>query len=133
MKEECLTNAKIVFTYLQRSFGSENKWCSVEEDKPQRNLEPCRGKDAVGICRKAHVNFQCYDSIARGESRANTWKTVIHNCADLETIETIFRTIVSANQLSLFGAIANICEEYESLHDRSGQPDKVMGTINCPQ
>ena len=39
-----------------------------------------------------------------------------------ETIETIFRIIVSANQLSLYGAVAEICEEYESLHDRSGQP-----------
>ena len=35
--------------------------------------------------------------------------------------------IVFANQLSLYGAVANICEEYESLHDRSGQPDVLMG------
>ena len=51
--------------------------------------------------------------------------------ADQATIETIFRIIVSANQLSLYGALANMCEEYESLHDRSGQPDKSDGTINC--
>ena len=51
----------------------------------------------------------------------------IHYCADQATIETIFRIVVSANQLSLYGAVANMCEEYESLHDRSGQPDKVMG------
>ena len=35
--------------------------------------------------------------------------------------------IVSENQLSLYGAVANMCEECESLHDRSGQPDVVMG------
>ena len=46
----------------------------------------------------------------------------IHYSADLETIETIFRIIVSANQLSLYGAVAEMCEEYETLHDRSGQP-----------
>ena len=44
-----------------------------------------------------------------------------------ETFETIFRIIVSANQLSLYGAVAEMCEEYESLHDRSGRPDEVMG------
>ena len=44
-----------------------------------------------------------------------------------ETIETIFRIIFSANQLSLYGAVANMCEECESLHDRSGQPDMVIG------
>ena len=47
--------------------------------------------------------------------------------ADQETIETIFRIIVFTNQLSLYGAVANMCEECESLHDRSGQPDVVMG------
>ena len=44
-----------------------------------------------------------------------------------ETIETFFRIIVSANQLSLYGAVATMCEECESLHDRSGRLDKVMG------
>ena len=42
--------------------------------------------------------------------------------ADQETIETIFRIIVSANQLSLYGAVAEICEEYESLHEKMGRP-----------
>ena len=54
-------------------------------------------------------------------------KLSIHFAAVQETIETLFRIIISANQLSLYGAVANICEEYESLHDRSGQPDVVMG------
>ena len=57
----------------------------------------------------------------------DTEKLSIHYCADQATIETIFRIIVFANQLSLYGAVANMCEEYESLHDRSGQPDVVMG------
>ena len=39
----------------------------------------------------------------------------------------LFRIIVSANQLSLYGAVAEMCEEYETLHDTSGQPDAVMG------
>ena len=50
----------------------------------------------------------------------------IHYAADQETIETIFRIIVSANQLSLYGAVAEICEEHESLHERKGRP-VVMG------
>ena len=46
----------------------------------------------------------------------------IHYAADLETIETIFRIIVSANQLSLYEAVAEMCEEYGTLRDRTGQP-----------
>ena len=49
-------------------------------------------------------------------------KLSIHFAADQETIETVFRIIVFANQLSVYGAVANMCEEFESLHDRSGRP-----------
>ena len=73
-------------------------------------------------------NFPCNDSIVQGklESKGHG-KLSIHFAADQETIDTIFRTIVSANQFSLYGAVANLREECESFHDRSGQPDKVMG------
>ena len=37
-------------------------------------------------------------------------------------IETVFRTVISVNQLSLHGAVAEMCEEYESYHDRTGGP-----------
>ena len=39
---------------------------------------------------------------------------------DAETVETIVLTIIFANQLSIYGAVANMCEECESLYDRSG-------------
>ena len=52
---------------------------------------------------------------------------MIHFAADQEAIETMFRIIVLANQLSLYGTVANMCEEFEFHHDRSGQPDVVMG------
>ena len=54
-------------------------------------------------------------------------KLSIHYCADQKTIETIFRIIAFANQLSLYGAVANRCEEFEFHEDRSGQPDVLMG------
>ena len=49
-------------------------------------------------------------------------KLSIHYCADQETITTVFRTITSINQLSLYGAVAEMCEEYESYHDGTGRP-----------
>ena len=39
-------------------------------------------------------------------------KMTIHYCADFETITTVFRTITSVNQISLYGAVAEMCEEY---------------------
>ena len=37
-------------------------------------------------------------------------------------LKLFFRTIISVNQLSLYGTIAEICEEYETLHERTGRP-----------
>ena len=56
-------------------------------------------------------------------------KLSIHFAAAQETIETIFRMIVSANQLSLYGAIAEMCEGYESLHERTGRPVVMVQSI----
>ena len=54
-------------------------------------------------------------------------KLSIHFAATQETIEAVFHIFVSANELSLYGAVAEMCEEYESLHDRSFRPDMVIG------
>ena len=71
--------------------------------------------------------FRATSPLSRGRPQSKGHeKLSIHYAADLETIETIFRIIVSANQLSLYGAIAEICEEYETLHERTGRP-VVMG------
>ena len=67
--------------------------------------------------------FRATRPLSRGRLKSKGHgKLSIHYSADLETIETIFRIIVSVNQLSLYGAVAEMCEEYETLHDRSGQP-----------
>ena len=56
-------------------------------------------------------------------------KLSIHYAADLETVGAIFRTIVSAHKFSLYGAVTKICEENESLHERTGR-SVVMGQSN---
>ena len=67
--------------------------------------------------------FRATSPLSRGRLRSKGHgKLSIHYAADLETIETIFRIIVSAKQLSLYGAVAEMCQEYETLHDRTGQP-----------
>ena len=49
-------------------------------------------------------------------------KLSIHFCADGETVETVFRTMISVNQLSLYGAVAEMREECNSCHDRTLRP-----------
>ena len=67
--------------------------------------------------------FRAASPLSRGRLKSKGHgKLSIHYCADLETIETIFCIIISVNQLSLYGAVAEMCAEYETLHDRTGQP-----------
>ena len=72
--------------------------------------------------------FRATTPLSRGKLKSKGHgKRSIHFADTQETIEAIFRIFVSANQLSFFGAVAEMCEEYESLHDRSGRLDMVIG------
>ena len=51
----------------------------------------------------------------------------IHFGADQDTVDTIYRIILSVNQLSVYGAVAAICEEFEDHQDRTGQPLILVG------
>ena len=136
-EEECLANAKVVSIYAKKfgigqwSFigpGSEKKWYSMEENSPQGIWDHIAEKMLVEFAESGCPIFRATTPLSRCKLKSKGHgKLSIHYCADQATIETIFRIFFSANQLSLYGAVANMCEEYESLHDRSGQPDKVMG------
>ena len=70
-----------------------------------------------------HPVFRATSPLSSGQLKSKGGgKLSIHYCANLETIETVFRTIISVNQLSLYEAVAEMCEEYESFHDRTGNP-----------
>ena len=59
-----------------------------------------------------HPVFRATSPLSRGSAqKQRPEKLSIHYCADLETIQTVFRTISSVNQLSLYGAVAEMCEE----------------------
>ena len=60
-----------------------------------------------------HPVFQATSPLSRGVLKSK-------GGGKMETITTVFRTITSVNQLSLYGAVAEMCEEYESYH--AGRP-----------
>ena len=103
--------------------GSEKKWYSISEDSPQGEWDRTAEKMLVELGESGCPIFRATSDLSRGRLKnKGHGKLSIHYCADLETIETIFRIIVSANQLSLYGAVAEMCEEYETFRERSGQP-----------
>ena len=80
-------------------------------------------KMMVTLAESGHPVFRATSPLSRGVLKSKGGgKLSIHYCADQETVQTFFRTITSVNQLILHGAVAEMCEEYESYHDRTGQP-----------
>ena len=128
--KEYLSNANLVSLYAKRfgkgqwsfiGLGSEKKWYSISEDSPQGEWDRIAEKMMSEFGESRHPVFRATSPLSRGRLKSKGHgKLSTHYAADLETIGTIFRITVSANQLSLYGAVAEMCEEYETLHDRSG-------------
>ena len=68
-----------------------------------------------------HPVFRATSPLSRGQLKSKGGGK-IHCCANQDTTTTVFRTITSINQLSLCGAAAEMCQEYESFHDRTEKP-----------
>ena len=117
-EEECLANAKVVsilakkFGIGQWSFigqGSEKKWYSMEESSPQGIWDHIAEKMLLEFAESGCPIFRATTPLSRCKPKSKGHgKLSIHFAADQETIETIFRLIVFANQLSLYGAVANM-------------------------
>ena len=75
-----------------------------------------------------HPIFRATTPLSRGQLKSKgRGKLSIHFTADQDTVDTKYRIILSVNQLSVYGAVAAVCEEFESHQDRSGEPEILMG------
>ena len=135
-KEECLANARVV-KVLARRFGvgqwsfigpsSEKKWYSAE-NSPQGAWDHIADEMQLEFAESGHPTFRATTPLSRGILKSKGHgKLSIHFTADYPTIETVFRIIISVNQLSIYGAVAAICEEFENHQDGSGEPEILMG------
>ena len=123
--------------YLQRNFGvgqwsftgpgSKKKWYSAKK-KSTRSWDHIADEMLLEFTESGHPTFRATTPLSRGQLKSKGHgKLSIHFAADEFTIETIFRIIISVNQLSVYGAVAAICEEFENHQDGSGEPEILMG------
>ena len=135
-KDECLKNADSVKTFAGRfgigqwSFigpGSEKKWYS-SENSPQGAWDNIAEQMLLEFAESGHPIFRATTPLSRGKlKRKGRGKLSIHFTADQDTVDTIYRIILSDNQLSVYGAVAAICEEFESHQDRTGELVILVG------
>ena len=130
--KKCESNARLVSLYAKRfragqwSFlgaGSKKKWYSISEDSSKCEWDKMAELMMLKVAESGHPVFRATSLLSRSRLKSKGGGELsIHYCADLETIETVFRTSTTVNQLSLYGAVAEMCEEYETFHDRTVKP-----------
>ena len=134
-EQECELSANLVSVYATRfspgrcSFfgpGSEKKWYSTHGSRPQGEWDRVADLMLIKFGESGHPILRATNPLSRGTlKRKGGGKLSIHFCADEGTIETVFRTIISVNQLSIYGAVSDLCEECNTCHDRTGRPVMV--------
>ena len=135
-KDECLKNANFVKTFAGRfgigqwSFigpGSEKKDYS-SENSPQGAWDNIAEEMLLEFAESGHPTFRATTPLSRSILKSKGHgKLSIHFTADQDTVDTIYRIILSVNLLSVYGAVAVICEEFEDHQDRTGEPVILVG------
>ena len=96
--------------------GSAKKRYSTYNARPGGERDKVAELMMIKFSESKHPVFRFTSPLSRGVLKSKGGgKLSIHFCADGETVETVSRTIISVNQLSLYGAVAEMCEEYEPL------------------
>ena len=139
-KQQCLRDADFVKTFAKRfgigqwSFigpGSEKKWYP-SENSPQGEWDRIAEDMLLEFAKSGHPIFRATTPLSRGKRKSKgKGKVSIHFSAEPDTIDTIYRIILSANQLSIYGAVAAMCEEFVGQPDNTGGTCNIGGSINC--
>ena len=99
------------------------KWYSTDNERRQGERDRVAELMMIRFGESGHPVFRAASPLSRGTlKRKGGGKLSIHFCADGETIETVFRTIISVNQLSVNGAVSDLCEEYSNCQARTVRP-----------
>ena len=82
----------------------------------------------LSFAKSGHPIFRATTPLSRGKLKSKgKGKVSIHFSAEPDTIDTIYRIILSANQLSIYGAVAAICDEFVGQPDNTGEPVVLEG------
>ena len=103
--------------------GSEKKWYSTCNERPQGEWDRVTELMMIKYGESGHPVFRATSPLSRGTLKSKGGgKLSFHFCADGGTMETVFRTIISVNQLSIYGAVSDVCEEYSACQTSTGRP-----------
>ena len=92
--------------------GSEEKWYRTHTYKPNGNWDRVAQDMMLNFSESGHSVFRGSSALERGDLKSNVKGTLsIHFCGDDKAAELVLRTNISVNQLSIYGAVADTCDE----------------------
>ena len=119
---ERIANSTLVSLFAERfpagrwsflGLGSETKWYSTDKERPGGKWDRVAELMMFKFGESEHPVFRATSPLSRGTLKsAGGGKLSFPFCADGDTIETVLRTLISVNQLSIYGAVSDLCEEY---------------------
>ena len=113
-EEQCEYNSQTVANCARKfprghwSF-LEEKWCGTYTDKPDGSWNRMAEEMMLNFSGSGHPILCVSSAFERGELRSKGGgNKTIHFNGGHENIELLLRTVISANQLSIFGAFADL-------------------------
>ena len=112
--------------------GSEKKWYSTNIDRPRGEWDRVAELMMIKFGESGHPVFRATSPLSRGTLKSKGGGQLsIHFCVDGDTIETVFRTIISVNQLSIYAAVSDLCDEYSACQARTVRPVLARQSDDC--
>ena len=91
--------------------GEEEKWHGTHYHKPEGQWNTTAGVMVADFKDSGHPVFRASSALDRRFLKKKGGRCTIRFSAEPSDAELLFRTIHSANQLSIYGAIADWCDE----------------------
>ena len=94
--------------------GCEKKWYETHVSKPNGEWNRVAENTLMNFAETGHPIFQATSPLERGELKSKSCgKKTTHYNGSEDNVELILRTIFSVNQLSIYGAVADVCNELD--------------------
>ena len=130
-EKDCIANATLVTVFAKdfqqdvdpsSDLDQKRKWHSTYNERPRGEWDRVPELMMIMFGESGHQVFRATSPLSRGTLKSKGGgKLSTHFCADGDSIETVSRTIISVNQLSIYGAVSDLCDEYSACQARTGQ------------
>ena len=123
-KDNCELCSQILSRWSILGPGSEKKWCGTYTDRPDGSWHKTAENMIRNFSDSGHPIVRASSAFERGELKSKGGgKKSIHFNGSGENVVLLLRTAISANQLSVYGAVANLCNELSEDFRALGKPD----------